>query len=70
MNFFQYRCYLHARVPRVQIPNGKIKQVKTTWEGSVSGFTLLFEAFVIQLVKLMPVHQVCEITKISELQYT
>jgi len=61
MNFFQYRCYLHARVPRVQTPNGKIKQVKTSWEGAVSGFTLLFEAFVIQLVKSMPVHQVCEI---------
>ncbi len=61
MNFFQYRCYLHARVPRVQTSTGKIKQVKTPWEGAVSGFTLLFEAFIIQMVKLMPVHQVCEI---------
>jgi len=61
MNFFQYRCYLHARVPRVQIGNGKIKQVKTSWEGAVSGFTLLFEAFILQLVKVLPVHQVCEI---------
>ncbi len=61
MNFFQYRCYLHARVPRVQISNGKIKQVKTPWEGAVSGFTLLFEAFIIQMVKVLPVHQVCEI---------
>lgn len=61
MNFFQYRCFLHARVPRVDLENGKIKQVKTPWEGAVSGFTLLFEAFIIQLVKVMPVHQVCEI---------
>lgn len=60
MNFFQYRCYLHARVPRIQIGNGKIKQVKTSWEGAVSGFTLLFEAFIIQLVKVMPVHQICD----------
>lgn len=59
MNFFQYRCYLHARIPRVQIGNGKIKQVKASWEGAVSGFTLLFEAFIIQLVKVLPVHQVC-----------
>lgn len=61
MNFFQYRCFLHARVPRVQINSGKIKQVKTPWEGAVSGFTLLFEAFIIQMVKVLPVHQVCEI---------
>lgn len=59
MNFFQYRCYLHARVPRVQLENGKVKQVKTTWEGGVSGFTLLFEAFILQLAKVMPVHQIC-----------
>lgn len=60
MNFFQYRCYLHARVPRVKLPDGKVKQVKTPWEGNSSGFTLLFEAFILQLVKVMPVHQVCE----------
>jgi transposase len=60
MNFFQYRCYLHARVPRVRISNGKIKQVKTTWEGAVSGFTMLFEALIIQLVKVLPVHQISQ----------
>ena len=60
MNFFQYRCYLHARVPRIKLSNGKVKQVKTPWEGNSSGFTLLFEAFILQLVKSMPVHQVCE----------
>jgi len=61
MNFFQYRCYLRARVPRVKLSDGKVKQVKTTWEGNSSGFTLLFEAFMLQLVEVMPVHQVCEI---------
>jgi len=61
MNFFQYRCYLHARIPRVDLGNGKIKQIKTPWEGMSQGFTLLFEALVIQLVKVMPVHQVCQI---------
>jgi len=61
MNFFQYRCFLQARIPRVQTADGKIKQVKAPWEGAVSGFTLLFEAFVIQLVKVMTVHQVCKI---------
>ena len=59
MNFFQYRCYLQARVPRVKLGNGKVKQVRTPWEGVAQGFTLLFEALVMQLVKVMPVHQVC-----------
>jgi len=61
MNFFQYRCYLKARIPRVQIQNGKVKQIKASWEGNTSGFTLLFEAFVIQLAKVMTVHQLCDI---------
>lgn len=61
LNFFQYRCYLHARVPRVKLPDGTVRQVKTTWEGNISGFTLLFEAFILQLTKLLPIHQVCQI---------
>ena len=59
MNFFQYRCYLHARVPRVKTENGKVKQVKPPWSGGVSGFTLLFEAFILQLAQVMTVHQIC-----------
>lgn len=61
MNFFQYRCYLHARIPRIKTTEGKVKQIKAPWEGAVSGFTMLFEAFVLQLVKVLPVHQVCKI---------
>lgn len=60
MNFFQYRCYLHARVPRIQLDDGKVKQVKTPWEGNSKGFTLLFEAFIIQLAKSMTIHQICQ----------
>ncbi len=58
MNFFQYRCYLQARIPRIKLDNGKVKQVKAPWEGISHGFTLLFEALTVQLAKLMPVHQV------------
>jgi len=60
MNFFQFRCYIKARIPRVKLGNGKVKQVKAPWEGISHGFTLLFEAFVMQLVEVMTVHQVCE----------
>ncbi|GHU25681.1 hypothetical protein AGMMS50256_00740 [Betaproteobacteria bacterium] len=28
MNFFQHECYLEVRVPRVRLPNGKVRQVE------------------------------------------
>jgi transposase len=58
LNFFQYKCYLHAQIPRVNLGNGKVRQVKAPWEGKSFGFTLLFEALALQLVKLLPVRQV------------
>ena len=61
LNFFQYKCYLHAHVPRVDIGQGMVRRVHTPWEGHSSGFTLLFEAFAIELLKLLPVHQVTAI---------
>jgi transposase len=61
LNFFQYQCYLHAFIPRVNTGNGKVRQVKAPWEGHANGFTLLFEALVLQLVKLLPVHQVASL---------
>ena len=66
LNFFEYECYLHARVPRVKLPNGKVKLIKTPWEGLSNGFTLLFEALLIQLCQAMPTNQVAKITKTSD----
>jgi len=61
LNFFQYQCYLHAWIPRVDLGNGKVRQVQAPWEGHAAGFTLLFEALILELVKVMPVHQVCQL---------
>jgi transposase len=57
LNFFQYEAYLTARVPRVKCPNADcgIKQVSVPWARAGSGFTLLFEALVMALVREMPV---------------
>ena len=45
LNFFQYECYVHAWVPRVDggAEHG-IKTVPVPWSRSGSGFTLLMEA--------------------------
>jgi len=66
LNFFEHECHLHARVPRVKLPNGKTKLVKTPWEGLSNGFTLLFEALLMQLCQAMPVSKVAAITKTSD----
>ena len=57
LNFFQYEAYLTARVPRVKCPNAGcgVKQVQVPWARAGSGFTLLFEALVMFLVREMPV---------------
>ena len=40
LNFFQYRTFLHARVPKVRW-NGKCPQVSVPWARKHSDFTLL-----------------------------
>lgn len=57
LNFFQYEAYLTARVPRVKCANDGcgVKQVQVPWARHGTGFTLLFEALVMALVREMPV---------------
>jgi transposase len=55
LNFFQHEAYLHARVARIDCPNCGVRLVNVPWARPGSGFTLLFEAFVMALVKDMPV---------------
>jgi transposase len=55
LDFFQHQAYLTARVPRVRCAEHGVHQVKVPWARERSGFTLLFEALVMALVKEMPV---------------
>jgi len=66
LNFFEHECYLHARVPRVKLPDNKVKLIQTPWEGLSNGFTLLFEALLLQLCQAMPVNKVAKITKTGD----
>jgi transposase len=61
LNFFQHEAYLHAPVPRVECPEHGIKQIEVPWARTGSGFTLLFEALVMMLVREMPVAAVARI---------
>ena len=61
LNFFQYKAYLHARTPRIECPQCGVKRVNVPWARAGSGFTLLLEAMVMTLVKVMPVHTVAKL---------
>jgi hypothetical protein len=55
LNFFQYRCELVAAVPRLRCSQHGVHLVSVPWATEGSGFTLLFEAFVMLLAQQMPV---------------
>lgn len=62
LNFFQHKCYLHARVPRIQTTEGKTETVKVPWARPGSGFTLMFEAYSMLLIESeMPVAKAADI---------
>jgi len=63
LNFFQFRTYLHARVPRIKCSAGcKVKQVILPWARPGSEFTLLFESLIMLLAQDMPVNAIAELT--------
>lgn len=55
LNFFQYKTYIHADLPRVQCGEHGVKTVSVPWAREGSGFTLLFESWVVELAKHLPV---------------
>jgi len=55
LNFWQYETLIHAEVPRVRRKRCGVRQAEVPWARPGSGFTLLFEAFVLELVRHMPV---------------
>lgn len=55
LDFFQHAAYLHARTPRVDCPACGVKKISVPWARPDSGFTLLFEALLMQLMQEMPV---------------
>lgn len=65
LNFFQHECYLDVRIPKVKLPDGKIRQVTPDWAGKLSGFTLLFEALVMALAQQMPFRAVARLVNVS-----
>lgn len=66
LNFFQFKAYLHARVPRVKCSNCGVHTVTVPWIRKGSGFTLLFEKTCMDLVSVMPVKAVAKLTELHD----
>jgi len=66
LNFFEHECFLHARVPRLDIAPNTKRLIDPPWAGLGNGFTLLFEALILQLASHMPVHTVSKLTNESD----
>ncbi len=66
LNFFQYETYLHARVPKIKSGDGSCPTVNVPWARKYSGFTLLFEAMVLELAKNMPVSVIANKMEVND----
>jgi transposase len=61
LNFFQYKCYIHLRTPRTKCRKCGERLWVPPWGRKHSGFTLLFEAFIMALAKEMPISRIGDI---------
>jgi transposase len=55
LNFFQHEWNDHCRTPRIKTGSNQIRLVSPPWGGRSNGFTLLFEALVLQLCSQMTI---------------
>ena len=55
LNFFQYKTFIHANLPRVKCAEHGVHTIEVPWARGRSGFTLLFEALIVELAKHLPV---------------
>jgi len=60
LNFFQYKAFIHAGVPRVTCPAHGVHAVPVPWARPGSGFTLLFEAWAVEMARHLPVSTLAE----------
>lgn len=66
LNFFQHRCIISARVPRMKCSQHGVHHINVPWARQGSGFTLLFEQALLILCREIPVIKVAEVTNVSD----
>jgi len=67
LRFFEHKAFIHASVPRTACSAcGKTGQVPVPWARSGSGFSQLFDAFVIALAREMPVKTIADLLEVGD----
>lgn len=61
LNFFQYKCFIHFRTPSTKCDDCGVHLFVPEWGRTQSGFTMLFEAFILTLAREMPISIIAEI---------
>jgi transposase len=66
LDFFQYETHIYAPLPRTKCALCGVKTVEIPWASPQSGFTLLFEAWVVELSRAMTIKAVSNRLRISD----
>ena len=67
LDFFQHKAFIEAKVPRVRCEScGSVRMVDVPWARKNSGFTLLMESLIMELVKHMPVLPLARLIGVSD----
>ena len=64
--FFPIRLPSACKDTAIGSGKGRYQQAQAPWEGLANGFTLLFDAFLLELARIMPIHQVCKLFGVSD----
>jgi transposase len=60
LNFFEYKAYIHCRVPRVTCGDCGVHLIEVPWARKQSGFTFLMDAIILTLAQSMPISKVAK----------
>lgn len=66
LRFFEHKTTISARVPRIKTADGAVKTVEVPWARPHGGFTLLMEAYLLAMVRVLPVAEVSRLTAVTE----
>jgi transposase len=61
MDFFGHKAFLHFKTPRVKCPHCGVHIFVPPWTRKHSSFTLLFEAYILEMARHMPVSAIAKI---------
>ena len=65
LNFFQYKTYIHCKLPRTNCEDDGVLLAQAPWSTDNTGFTMLFEEYVLRLAQKMPILSISKLLKES-----